>query len=274
MESSAIGTLLLLLNILISYRGFSNRPFFDAYKFQVDAILLHKEYKRLVSSGFLHANWLHLIFNMIALNSFCNALLWQTHEGAIALIYFAALLGGNLLALYLHRNHGDYSAIGASGAVSGIVFACVGLDPGIRISILLLPDMPGWFFGILYVLYSIYGIRSQSDNIGHEAHLGGALVGLLTAVALYPEALNENGLTIAAIALPALAFLIWIVKKPEVLLIGGNKPAKPQKFYTLDDRYNAQKRARQQEMDRILEKIHKKGYDSLTAEERDFLKKG
>ncbi len=274
MDSSPTGTLLLLLNILISYRGFVNRPFFDAYKFEVDGILLHKEYKRLVSSGFLHANWLHLIFNMIALNSFCDGLSWRAGEVQVILIYFAALLGGNLLALYLHRNHGDYSAIGASGAVSGVVFACVALDPGIRISILLLPDMPGWFFGILYVLYSIYGVRSQSDNIGHEAHLGGALVGLLAAVALNPEALRDNGLTIAAIALPAFAFLIWIVKKPEVLLLGGHKPAKPEKFYTLDDRYNAQKTARQQEMDRILEKIHKKGYESLTKEEREFLNKG
>lgn len=272
MESNPSVTLLLAANVLISYWGFRNRPFFDSYKFWVDGILTQKQFIRLISSGFLHAGWMHLAFNMIALDSFGNGLAWRTSELQMLLIYTVSLLGGSLLSLFLHRNHGDYTAIGASGAVSGLVFACIALDPRMEVGILFLPGMPGWLFGILYVLYSLYGIRSQSDNIGHDAHLGGALVGLFAVIALNPWAWEFNRWAILGMVLPALVFLVLIIKKPSILIIGGIKPRKPEKFYTVDDRYNAQKKARQQEMDRILEKIQKKGMNSLTDEERAFLR--
>lgn len=272
MESNPSVTLLLVANVLTSYWGFRNRPFFDTYKFWVDGILIQKQYVRLASSGFLHAGWMHLAFNMIALDSFGNGLAWRTSELQMLLVYAVSLLGGSLLALFLHRNHGDYTAIGASGAVSGLVFACIALDPRMEVGILFLPGIPGWLFGILYVLYSLYGIRSQSDNIGHEAHLGGALAGLVTVVALNPWAWEYNRWAILGMVIPAAAFLVLIVKKPSILILGSTKPRKQKKFYTVDDRYNTRKVEQQREMDRILEKIQKKGMDSLTDEERAFLR--
>lgn len=272
MESNPSVTLLLVANVLTSYWGFRNRPFFDTYKFWVDGILIQKQYVRLAASGFLHAGWMHLAFNMIALDSFGNGLAWRTSELQMLLVYAVSLLGGSLLALFLHRNHGDYTAIGASGAVSGLVFACIALDPRMEVGILFLPGMPGWLFGILYVLYSLYGIRSQSDNIGHEAHLGGALAGLVTVVALNPWAWEYNRWAILGMVIPAAAFLVLIVKKPSILILGSTKPRKQKKFYTVDDRYNTRKVEQQREMDRILEKIQKKGMDSLTDEERAFLR--
>src|SRR5664279_1898625 len=177
MTNTGIITLILIIvNIAFSYKGFTNETFFEGYKFEVDRILINKDYKRLVTSGFLHVSWTHLILNMFSLYAFSGSIESDLGGLQFLLIYFVSLVGGNLLCLFIHRNHGDYSAVGASGAVSGIIFASIALYPGMGIGFFGLPfSIPGWLYGILYVLYSIYGIKSGKDNIGHEAHLGGAL---------------------------------------------------------------------------------------------------
>src|SRR5689334_11976765 len=114
--------LLLIANIAFSYKGFSDQSYFDRYKFEVDKILVSKEFKRLITSGFLHVNWTHLIFNMFSLIVFGESLLFHIDSFQFLVIYAVSLVGGDLLALYVHRNHGDYSAVGASGAVCGVIF--------------------------------------------------------------------------------------------------------------------------------------------------------
>jgi len=86
-------------------------------------------------------------------------------------------VGGNLLALVIHRKNPSYSSVGASGAINGVIFASIAVFPGMKIFF-----MPGWVFGLIFILYSLYGIRSQKQNIGHESHLGGALAGMLVAI--------------------------------------------------------------------------------------------
>src|SRR6478752_2675378 len=129
-EASVIGVLLILCNVVFSYYGFKESHVFDSYKFNVDSILIDKEYKRLVSSGFLHGSWTHLGFNMMSLYAFSSSLENSIGPVKYLVIYFASLIGGNLLSLFIHRNHGSYSAIGASGAVCGIVFSSITLFPG------------------------------------------------------------------------------------------------------------------------------------------------
>src|SRR5258708_27468337 len=188
---------IIVANVLFSYRGFKSSAFFEKYKFEVERILLYKEYVRLISSGFLHVNWMHLIFNMLALYFFSGNLEAYLGQFAFLLIYFASLLGGNLLSLFIHRHHPDFSAVGASGAVNGVIFGSIALAPTMRIGLLFIPiGIPAWIFGLIYVLISIYGIRSRNNNIGHEAHLGGALIGMIIALILQPAALIANPLPI------------------------------------------------------------------------------
>jgi hypothetical protein len=187
-------------------------------------------------------------------------------------IYFGSLVGGGLFSLYMHRNHPDYRAIGASGAVSGLVFAAIALFPNMEISLLLLPVfIPGWAFGLLYVLISIYGIRSQSDNIGHDAHLGGGLVGLIIAVAMFPESITNNYIAILLIVIPAAIFIYLIAARPGFLLT-NNTSQKQKGFYLPEDKYKAAVRDRRSEVDKILDKIKKQGIDSLTKQEIQKLK--
>lgn len=213
-KAGLLGLVLIAINVLVSFKGFRDMRFFNTYLFEVYEVKVRKDYRRLITSGFLHLDVNHLLFNMLTLFFFSPAIEHSLGELQFLLIYFASLVGGNLVALYFQRHNYNYSAVGASGAISGLVFAAIALFPGIRMSLIFIPiPMPGWLFGLAYVLYSIYGIRSQRDNVGHEAHLGGGLVGLLVAVLLEPSVLVSNYLPIVLMVVPSVVFFYLVLKR-------------------------------------------------------------
>lgn len=270
-DTGTLALLLIIATIGFSWKGFTSDSFFDRYKFEVDKILIHKEYWRLVSSGFLHVGWTHLLFNMFSLFAFSGPVLGTLGTINFLIIYFASLTGGNLLSLFIHRHHGDYSAVGASGAVCGIIFSSVALYPGMGIGLLGI-YIPGWVYGILYVLYSIYGIRSKKDNIGHDAHLGGAVIGLVVALLMHPSSFTENYITILIIFVPATVFIWFIITRPHILLVDNFYFKTHRKYYSVDHLYNQEKHNQQLELDRILDKISRSGMSSLSKKEKEKLK--
>ena len=267
-NASLFGTIILLLTGLMTYKGFQDRRFFENKAFVVDPILINGEYKRLLTSGFLHVNWIHFAFNMIALLSFSSDLEVVYGLGKFSILYFASMIGGNLLALFIHRNHGDYSAVGASGAISGVILSFIVLFPSRSIGFILIPiDIKSWIFGLLFVAISIFGIKSQRDHIGHEAHLGGGIVGVLLTPLLAPSYLSIQWWLFAAILIPSLLFLLLVARNPAVMMIrdywGEN----------LRDVRSAITRSRsphnpEQELDQLLDKIRRNGFDSLSKNER------
>ena len=269
-----VGLALIILNFAVSYKGFNTGLLFDGYKFEVDRILIDKDYGRLITSGFLHVNWMHLIFNMLSLYAFSDLLEWRLGPLNFAIIYFASLIGGNILALFVHRQHGDYSAVGASGAVCGVIFASIALFPGIGVGFFGMPySIPSWGYGLLFVGISIFGIKSNKDNIGHEAHLGGALVGMLTAIIMQPEALKENYLPILATVVPTVVFIFLIITRPHILLTNNSFFESNKKdHYDIDHIYNEKRTNKEKELDKLLEKISKKGMSSLSTKEKNRLK--
>lgn len=269
---NTLGLLLIIINFIVSWKGFNDRSFFEKYEFNVEKVLIYKQYYRLISSAFLHVNWMHLIFNMLSLYIFSGSVEVFFGPLQFLLIYFISMLGGGLLALFIHRRDGSYTSVGASGAVCGIIFASIAVFPGMGIGFFFIPvSIPAWIYGLAYVLYSIYGIRSRKDNVGHESHLGGALIGMLLAIAMYPAALAHNYLTILVIAVPCMVFMYIIITRPHVLLVDNNFFKTQKKFHSIDHKYNAERVSKQQEIDRILEKIHRKGMKSLTLKEREML---
>lgn len=269
--TGAISILIMVVTVIFSAKAFTNRTLFARYAFDVERILVHRDYKRLVTSGLLHVSWLHLIFNMLTLHAFAGSLAMIVTWWQFLIIYLGSLVGGNLFALLIHKNHGDYTAVGASGAVSGLIFASMVIMPGMAIQLMGILTLPGWLYTLLFVGVSIYGIRSRRDNIGHEAHLGGGLIGMLIAIAMWPGQVIYNYVPILLITLPTIALILFIVKRPDALLV-QNLFFRNHHNYTVDDRYNISKRNRQEEIDRILEKIHKKGMGSLTRQEKQMLK--
>lgn len=210
--------IIIAVTAIISFIGFQNPAVFEQYKFNVSAIQQRKEYIRLVSAGFLHADLMHLIFNMLTLYFFGPIVIEAFGVAGFLIIYFGSIILGNLFSLYLYKKQGWYSAIGASGGVSGILFAAIAIFPFIGIAFMFIPiPIPGYLFGLLYFGYSVYMMLnpSQHDNIGHAAHLGGAFFGLVYAVALAPEKAIEHALYLAIMALPLIymAYMVFVKKR-------------------------------------------------------------
>ncbi|TYP96726.1 rhomboid family protein [Tenacibaculum adriaticum] len=184
--------IIIIANVLVSIKGFSDAAFFDKYKFQIGNIKAGEKL-RMVTSGFLHVDWLHLGFNMYALYLFGKIVASSFGNVSFLLIYFGSLLIGSLYSFSQHKNETYYSAVGASGAVSGIVFSAIILYPDMELIMLPIPiPIPGYIFGIGYLLYSIYGMKNRVGNIGHSAHLGGAIGGYLLTLLMRPSVVSNN----------------------------------------------------------------------------------
>lgn len=193
--------------ILFSYKGFEDYNFFRKYEFHVGSIRAGEQI-RMLSSGFLHADWVHLLLNMYVLYSFAPWVIEDLGSFTFLLIYFGSLLFGSLLTMSLHKNDYNYRAVGASGAVTGIVYASILLFPNNTIYIFFALPMPSYIFGILYLLYSIYGMKAKNDNIGHTAHFGGAVGGYLITLVKDPYLLQEETFTVVALALPIVVLYV------------------------------------------------------------------
>lgn len=209
-EPLAIVTLLVLgMTAYISYRAFSSRQLLDRLIFSPARVLRGKEYWRLITSGFIHADWSHLLFNMFSLYSFGSLIEFRFGFPVLLLIYLSSILGGNLLSLYLHRHH-NYRALGASGGVCGVIFAAIFLLPGGGVMVFPLPFvLPSWLFAILFILVSFFGMHNQYGRIGHDAHLGGALCGLAVTTALYPVIITQRPLLYFAIVIITTGLVIF-----------------------------------------------------------------
>ncbi|KUJ53279.1 rhomboid family intramembrane serine protease [Chryseobacterium sp. JAH] len=210
---SIIVIIIIAITCIISYFGLNNIAMFEKYKFNVAAINNRKEYVRLISSGFLHADFMHLFFNMFSLFLFQGAVIQFFGEIGFLIIYFTSMFLGNLFSLFIYKKQPWYSAIGASGAVSGVIFAAIAMVPNeIRVNFL-----PGWLFGTLYFGYSVYMMLNpkQWDNLGHAAHLGGAFFGLIYSITMHPQLAMSNILYLGAMSLPLLylSYEIFIKKR-------------------------------------------------------------
>jgi len=218
---SPILLIIIAVTAVISFIGFQNPQVFEKYKFNVSAIQQRKEYVRLLSAGFLHADVMHLVLNMYVLYVFGPIIIYAFGIISFLIIYIGAILLGNLFSLFIYKKQGWYSAIGASGGVSGIIFSSVSLDPvNIKIGILFLPpelSIPGFIFGLLYFGYSVYSMLNprMNDNIGHAAHLGGAFFGLVFSVIFAPQLALSNAFYLGIMALPLiyLAYEIFVRKR-------------------------------------------------------------
>ena len=199
--------IIILANVLFSFKGFNDLFFFRKYDFHIQSIR-NVDQIRMFSSAFLHADIGHLFFNMLTLYFFAPVVIAYLGEISFLLIYVSSLLFGSLLTLYLHKNDLSYRAIGASGAVTGVLYSAILLQPDMMLGIFFIIPMPAYLFGILYLLYSIYGMKSKNDNIGHTAHFGGAIGGYVFTLIKQPEMLVNNTLMVVLLTIPIIILFI------------------------------------------------------------------
>src|ERR1041385_192241 len=267
-DSPIITFVLIVVTCVFSYQGFKSFEFSRKYIFNPEAILAGKEYHRVVTSAFLHADWRHLIFNMVSLYFFGSQLELGLGKAQFLLIYFGAIVGGSLLSLYVHRHH-HYLAYGASGGVCGAIFGVILLNPWASIASFPVPiPIPGWLYAIGYLLYSFFGMKEHRGDVGHDAHLGGAIIGFLITAGLNPRAVQAHPLMFLVALVGAILLLLYLWWNPLFLPISNlfgpirwkrdsNAPT-PRKRKTL-------------QVDAILDKIAKSGIQSLSDEEKRAL---
>lgn len=175
---------------LISIQAFSRNDSFYKLQFNAYQIYHRKQWYRLLTHGFLHASWTHLLVNMLVLFFFgphVEKILQRTLPGTLSnwhgiiylLYYFAAIIIASLTSLYKHKDDPWYNAVGASGAVSAVLFTFIFFNPWELLYFYGIIPVPGIIMGVLYLIYSHYMSRRESDNVNHDAHISGAIFGLI-----------------------------------------------------------------------------------------------
>ena len=198
---------IMAVTVLISYKGFNDLSFFRKFEFHVGSI--QKGVKiRMISSGFLHVDMGHLFFNMVTLWFFAPLVLAYLGNWTFVLVYMGSLIFGNLLTYVFNKNNYSYRAVGASGAVTGILYSAILLQPDMMLGIFFVIPIPAYLFGILYLLYSIYGMKSKNDNIGHSAHFGGAVGGYVITLIEQPQLLVDHTVMVVLLTIPIIVLFV------------------------------------------------------------------
>ena len=191
-----ITLIIILVTVLVSILCFNGRLDADALKFNAYAIWHRKQWYRMLSYGLVHGGWGHLFFNMLTLYFFGTVveryfgMAFGSTSGIIVyvVLYVSAIAVSTIGDLLKYRNNWNYNAVGASGAVSAVLFASILFEPKMGIYIYLIPiPVPGYIFAPLYLLYCWYMAKRNMDNIGHSAHFWGAIYGLAFPLVCRPD---------------------------------------------------------------------------------------
>ncbi len=181
----------LLINVAVGLYTFTAGPaLIDQWAFKPYRVVRDKEWSRWLTAGFVHVGFTHLLFNMITLYYFGPPIESALGPWRFLAIYLGSELTANALTYWRHRDNPEYSAVGASGAISGVLFSFCLFEPFAMLGIMFIIPMPAIVFAVLYVVLSIYASKRELGRVAHEAHLGGALGGLALTILLYPAAVS------------------------------------------------------------------------------------
>jgi membrane associated rhomboid family serine protease len=186
---------IVIITSIISLAGFRNGKVVDELIFWPPAISKKHQYYRFITCGLIHADYIHLIFNMVTLYFF-GTYMEAHYQGDLGLqkyyylaLYIGALIVSNIPTYIKHYNDSDYRSLGASGAVSAVLFSFILLGPWQQIIVLVFP-VPAIIYGGLFLFYSAYMSRKGGDHVNHDAHFYGALFGVIFTIAVRPDVVN------------------------------------------------------------------------------------
>ena len=190
----SITIILIILTVAASIYSWNHQDIYQKWMMNPYAVVHKKQYYRLITSGFIHNGYVHLGFNMITLYFFGDVIeqIFQYYYGGSGtfyylILYFMGMVIADLPTLYKNRNNPNYNSLGASGAVSAVVFSSILFNPTAKICLFLpLLCLPGFIFGILFLVYSYFQGKKMADNINHDAHLYGALFGVIFSIIIEP----------------------------------------------------------------------------------------
>lgn len=196
--SQNITLVLIVITAAASFYGWSNPEVQNRWMFNPYSVYHGKQYYRFLTSGFIHSNTMHLIFNMIALYFFGGVIerIYEITFGQIGTVYYlitylAGIIVANLKTYFDHRNSSFYNSLGASGGVASVLFASILYRPTVGICLYFVICIPAFIMGAIYLIYSFYSGKKMSDNINHDAHLFGALFGIVFTFLLRPKVIVD-----------------------------------------------------------------------------------
>jgi membrane associated rhomboid family serine protease len=190
----SISFIIILITVATSWYGFRNPSMQSRWMLNPYMMVHRKQWYRLISSGFIHGSWVHLLFNMFTFFFFGPvieyyfAAMYGKATGAVlfVVLYLLSMAAADITTIRKYKNQIHYNALGASGAVAAVVFSSILFDPLNKLCLYAILCLPGFIFAILYLMYSYFQGKSMSDNINHDAHLWGAVVGMAYTIVLWP----------------------------------------------------------------------------------------
>jgi membrane associated rhomboid family serine protease len=183
-----VASFIFVITIVTTLITFSNENMYGKLMLHPYNVSRGKHLYTLITSGFIHKDWMHLLFNMLSYYFFAFQLEATIGHWQFGLLYIASLILSDMPSVVKHKNDFWYHSLGASGAVSAVVFSAILFNPVAKMYIMPLPiTIPAVLFGILYLVYCSYASKYSRDNINHDAHLFGALSGLMITIIMYPK---------------------------------------------------------------------------------------
>jgi len=210
LELSPLTLTIVIATVAVTIVAFRNERLYERLMLSVDAVLAKGQWWRMLTSGLVHADMMHLAANMFSLFFFGTWLEHIMHSWRFGMLYGLGVLIASFTSVVMYRNAVDYRAVGASGGVCAVIGGATALYPDMSMIMFPLPiPIPAWIFGALFVVYSIVGSREQWDNVGHAAHLGGTIAGMGLVAAFYPAiALEHWYYLLAIIGAGAVAYVV------------------------------------------------------------------
>ena len=190
--------IIIAITAIVSFLAFQNAGLMEKLQFNAARVVHQKQYYRLLSHAFVHVSWTHLLVNMLVLfffgrnvESYFDYFFGNRSSFYFISLYLGGILVSNTWSLIKHKNDYYYNAVGASGAVSAVLFTFIFLDPWEMLYLFAILPIPGIVFAVGYLIYTYQMGKNKRDNVAHDAHLLGALFGLLFPVILRPDLLSR-----------------------------------------------------------------------------------
>ncbi len=187
LNETPVASIIFLFTIITSIYAFNDPQLFGRFMLHPYSISKGKKWYTFITSGLIHADWMHLLFNMFTYFAFAFQLEKLIGHWQFGVLYFVSMILADIPSVTKHKNHFWYHSLGASGAVSGVLFSFILFFPLDKIMILPIPfGIPSIIFGLLYLVYCYYMSKQSKDNINHDAHFFGALTGVVITLVLVP----------------------------------------------------------------------------------------
>jgi len=187
-----VASIIFVFTIITSLYAFYDRSLYGKFMLHPFSVSKGQNVYTLITSGLVHADWMHLFFNMFTFYAFAFTLESLMGSWRFGILYFLGLVLSDLPTVIKHKDHFNYNSLGASGAISAVLFSYILYNPMSKIYIMFIPiGIPAVLFGILYLIYCAYASRNSRDHINHDAHFFGALTGLIFTIIFVPGILQN-----------------------------------------------------------------------------------